>query len=252
MITSSANERVKLTRALLSEGKTRRKAGAVALEGARLVSDALLAGASPQFVLFNPEQFDPASLPRPVDSAALLPALPEVFAGISATEHPQGVIGVFPTPVLPLPEKPTRVLILDALRDPGNAGTVLRTAAAAAAEVVIFAPGSVDATNDKVLRAAMGAHFRIAWREWRWPQIAGFCEGLPVYLADMVGEATYDQVNWAAPWALIVGGEAQGASAEAETLAVQRVTIPMGGGVESLNAAVAAGILLFEAYKAAR
>ncbi len=249
MITSTANERVKLARSLLTESKARRKAGALALEGTRLVADALSAGAEPDFILYNPEQWTPDSLPVAVAPDRLLPTMPDVFRTVSTTEHPQGVIGVFPMPNARLPEHPHRVLILDALRDPGNAGTILRTAAAANVEVVIFAPGCVDATNDKVLRGAMGAHFRIAWREWAWHQIVTFCAETTLYLADMTGDIAFDQVDWRAPWSLIVGGEAEGASPDAESASAQRIHIPMSSGAESLNAAVAAGILMFQAFR---
>jgi TrmH family RNA methyltransferase len=253
MITSAANERVRLARALLNETKTRRKTGAIALEGVRLIRDALISGAQPEFILHTPS-FDPAALQdvRRIDDRLLLPTADEVMRAIATTDHSQGVIGVFPAPSLPLPETPRRVLVLDGVRDPGNAGTILRTAAACSVEVVLFAPGCVDATNDKVLRGAMGAHFRIAWREWKWAQITHFCAATHVYLADMIGDVAYDAVDWGAPWTLIVGGEADGASAEAAAFASQRVYIPMRADAESLNAAVAAGVLLFQAYRADR
>jgi TrmH family RNA methyltransferase len=253
MITSATNERVRQARALLNEAKTRRRTGLLALEGVRLIRDALLSGGQPEYILHTPA-FDPAVLhsERPLDPRLLLSTADEVMRAIAATDHSQGVIGIFPTPVLPLPEQPRRVLVLDGMRDPGNAGTMLRTAAACGVEVVLFAPGSVDATNDKVLRGAMGAHFRIAWREWTWTQIAHFCAGTTVYLADMTGDVPYDAADWRAGWTLIVGGEADGASAEADALAARRVYIPMRADAESLNAAVAAGVLLFEAYRADR
>jgi RNA methyltransferase, TrmH family len=156
MITSATNERVKLARALLTDAKARRKAGLIALEGVRLIDDALGAGVTPEFIFFNPEQIDPTSLKA--DPNTLFGADASVIRHISGTEHPQGIVGVFPMSSLPVPETPSRVLILDALRDPGNVGTILRTAAAAGVEVVLFAPGCVDAYNDKVLRGGMGAH----------------------------------------------------------------------------------------------
>ncbi|MBL8132372.1 MAG: RNA methyltransferase [Anaerolineae bacterium] len=247
MITSTANERVKLARALLTEARTRRKAGLIALEGVRLINDALDSGAQPEFIFYNPEQINPNALHGAPD--ALIQVSAQVIHHISGTEHPQGVVGVFPTPMLPLPERPRRVMILDGLRDPGNVGTMLRTAAAAGVEVVLFAPGCVDLGNDKVLRGAMGAHFRLPLRDWNWTQIAGFCRETTVYLADMTGEVAYDAADWGAPWSLIIGSEAEGASTEAEALAARRVFIPMHSGAESLNAAVAAGVLLFEAAK---
>lgn len=247
MITSTTNERVKLARALLTDVKARRKAGLIALEGVRLVSDALNAGVTPEFLLFNPEQIDPTHLNAV--SSTLLGADASVIKHISGTEHPQGIVGVFPMPSLPVPQSPRRVLILDALRDPGNVGTILRTAAAAGVEVVLFSPGCVDAYNDKVLRGGMGAHFRIALRDFSWDEIESFTKDTGIYLADIQGDVTYDAADWSAAWSLIVGSEADGASADAERIATQKVFIPMSADSESLNAAVATGIILFEAAK---
>ncbi|MBK8024542.1 MAG: RNA methyltransferase [Chloroflexi bacterium] len=250
MITSTSNERVKLARALLTEAKTRRKSSLLALEGVRLINDALSAGAVPEFIFYNPEQIQPDVLHgSPNEWGELIQVNAQVIRHISSTEHPQGIVGIFPTPSLRLPEHPRRVLVLDGLRDPGNVGTILRTAAAAGVEVVLFSPGCVDIGNDKVLRGAMGAHFRLALRDWPWSQIAGFCGETTVYLADMTGNVAYDTADWDAPWTLIVGSEAEGASPEAEQLAAHTIYIPMAPGAESLNAAMAAGILLFEAAK---
>ncbi|MBC7225129.1 MAG: RNA methyltransferase, partial [Anaerolineae bacterium] len=111
-------------------------------------------------------------------------------------------------------------------------------------------PGTVDPTNPKVVRAAMGAHFRLPLRpRAAWDAIAERLSGRPTWLAAPQGGTPYDQVDWKAPSALIIGGEAEGASPEAEALATGRVHIPMAQGVESLNAAVAAAVLLFEARR---
>jgi TrmH family RNA methyltransferase len=143
--------------------------------------------------------------------------------------------------------------VLDAVRDPGNAGTLLRSAAAAGVEVVVFGPQTVDPFNDKVLRAGMGAHFRVplrvcpTWQQVR--QVLG--EAIVLYLAESDAALTYDQVDWRVPSALIVGGEADGAGAEAQAAATP-IAIPMQSGVESLNAAVAGSIILFEAARQRR
>jgi TrmH family RNA methyltransferase len=144
------------------------------------------------------------------------------------------------------------VLILDALGDPGNLGTILRTAAAAGVEVVLLAPGCVDPYNDKALRAGMGAHFRVPVIPQSWDKIAATCDGLAVYLAAMDGDLAYDAADWSSAWALIVGSEAHGASEQAAELAHQRVYIPMAAETESLNAASAAAVILFEAARQGR
>ncbi len=251
MITSLQNDRVKLAHGLLSGTKSRRKAGKIVLEGVRLIRDTVEAGYVPDFILFDPEVFpDPAVFALPDETA--FAASSEVIRHISATEQPQGVIGVFPMPTPSVPRAPQRVLILDALSDPGNLGTILRTAAAAGVDLVLLAPGTVDPYNDKALRGGMGAHFRIPVVNQSWDKIAITCDGLAVYLADMTGDAAYDAADWSQPWALIVGSEAHGASEAAESLAYARLTIPMAAATESLNAASAAAVFLFEAARQSR
>jgi len=98
----------------------------------------------------------------------------------------------------------------------------------------------------------MGAHFRLPARALDWPEIAERLAGRQVWLADAAGEVAYDAVDWTGPSALIVGGEATGAGAEAAGLAGGRVLIPMAGGAESLNAAMAATVILFEAARQKR
>jgi TrmH family RNA methyltransferase len=140
-------------------------------------------------------------------------------------------------------------VITDALRDPGNLGTLLRTSAAAGADEVLLGPGTVDLYNLKVVRGAMGTHFRLPIATMTWPVIAAHLNGLSIWVADAHSATPYTQVDWTKPTALIVGGEAEGASNEAEKLATGRVSIPMQCGIESLNAAVAAAIILFEAQR---
>jgi TrmH family RNA methyltransferase len=141
-------------------------------------------------------------------------------------------------------------LILDQVRDPGNAGTLVRTAEAAGIDAVIFGPETVDPFNDKVVRAGMGAHFRLPIRRCAtWPAIhALLAPQQQLYVAQAAATQRYTAVDWAMPAALIVGGEAAGASTDTTTFA-QAIAIPMHSQVESLNAAVAGGVILFEAAR---
>jgi TrmH family RNA methyltransferase len=151
-----------------------------------------------------------------------------------------------PFPQLEVPAHPSLLLIVDALRDPGNLGTLLRSAAGANADAAILAPGTVDAYNPKVVRGAMGAHFRVPVLTEDWNAIATRVHGLDVWLAAANAETLYTQVDWGRPCALIVGGEAEGISERASKLAMGRAGIPLARGVESLNAGVAGSIFLFE------
>jgi TrmH family RNA methyltransferase len=253
MITSAQNPKIKLARALMGRPKERRDAHAFAAEGVRLVEEALEADWPFRFVLAGEKLSERgeslvASLQsHGVDVERISDSL---LDSISETETSQGILAVLDHSPLPIPQSLNFLLILDQIRDPGNLGTLLRTAAAAGVQAVLLPPETTDAFAPKVLRAGMGAHFRLPVHEMGWEaiqQVSGSA-GLKVLLAEMDGDSFW-QTDLRAPLALIVGGEAEGASAEARKLACGRISIPMPGGIESLNAAVAGAILLFEVVR---
>jgi len=256
MITSVHNPKVQAIRKLQSQAKARRDEHAFVIEGVRLVEEALQADWEARLVLFTPQidvrgravvnGFSARGVPVEQVSAS-------VFKAISETETPQGLLSVLTLRTLPLPTSLDFLLILDGIRDPGNLGTVLRTATAAGVQAVLLTPGSADAFAPKVMRAGMGAHFRLpicqlSWEEIK-PMLASSAAALRVFLAEAAAGTPYTQADFRSPLALIIGGEASGAGAEAAALMAEKVHIPMPGGFESLNAAVAAGILLFEVLR---
>ncbi len=251
-ITSPHNERIKLVRALQTQGKTRRERGLIALEGVRLVADALAAGATPEFVLYASEAIEPEK-----PGAALLQTLaasgvacfevpPALLSHAAETQTPQGMIAVVPVPRLPISDRINLVTVLDGVADPGNLGAILRTAAAAGVDVVMLAPHCVDPFNPKALRSGMGAHFRVPILRAGWPEIEQRCAGLSLYVADAEGATPYCSIDWTQSAGLIIGGEARGADSEAWRLSGGSIAIPMANASESLNAAIAAGVILFE------
>jgi TrmH family RNA methyltransferase len=170
-------------------------------------------------------------------------------------QTPQGVLAVFPTPewseevegAVPL------VLVLDRLRDPGNLGTLLRAAAGAGVTGVYLSPESVDPWNPKVVRAGMGAHFRVPVLPLDAASSATLRSRIPRrVMAQARAQRTYDTVDWTTPAALIIGGETEGVGPELAEWATDAVSIPLQGGVESLNAAVAGAVVLFEAARQRR
>ncbi len=253
MLTSTQNPKLKLVRALLGRPKERREAGAFVAEGVRLVEDAFAAGWPFRFVLYTDglSERGRALLVRlrlhGVDVEQVSASL---LAGLSETETSQGLLAVLGLGNLPIPDHPTFILVLDQLRDPGNLGTLLRTAAAVGVQAVLLPPETADAFAPKVVRAGMGAHFHLPVHELDWPEIESFCTsaGLQVYLADMGGRSCW-QTDLTRPLALIVGGEAQGASQPARRLAFSSVSLPMPGAAESLNVAVAGSALMFEVLR---
>jgi TrmH family RNA methyltransferase len=257
MITSTNNPRVKLARSLL-ERRGREKQRLCLAEGVRLIQDALRAGVHPALVFFV------SSAQRSPGGQDLLAALeaakaplweltPEAFETISDTMTSQGVIAVFPIPEPEAHSDPTLILVLDRVRDPGNLGTILRSAAAAGVELVMLTHECADPWSPKTLRAGMGAQFRLTMEtRSRWPEIAGRAAGRQTWAADAHGNVAYDQVDWSRPSVLIIGGETEGLSAEAIGMAAGRLAIPMSKRVESLNAAMAATVVLFEAARQRR
>jgi TrmH family RNA methyltransferase len=147
------------------------------------------------------------------------------------------------------------LLILDDLADPGNMGTILRTALAADVEEVLLTPESVDCFSPKVVRAAAGAHVRlpietnISWSTIA-ERVAMHCAGESrILLAEAGSPHIYYEQDLKSPFALIIGNETHGPSQEARALATRSISIPLANRVESLNAAMAAGIILYEAVR---
>ncbi len=251
MITSVSNDRVKYVRAL-SRRKTRQEEGRFVIEGVRLIEEALRAHAQPDFVFYTADVGDAGRklVERLHASGGVcLEVTPGVMRVCSDTETPPGILAVLPIPTPSLPQRPTLSVVADGLHDPGNLGTLLRTAAAAGADEVLLASGTVDAYNPKVVRGAMGTHFRLPVATMTWNGIAAHLSGVAIWVADARASLPYVGVDWSRPSALIVGGEAEGPSPEAEKLASGRISIPMDHGIESLNAAVASAVILFEARR---
>jgi RNA methyltransferase, TrmH family len=255
MITSVHNTKVQEVRRLLRQAKVRREQQELVVEGVRLAEEALRSGWDAHLVLYT-EHLEPRG--KTIVEAYINQGVPAelvsegVMNSLSETETPQGILVVLAHQVLPIPPSPHFLLILDGIRDPGNLGTILRTAAAAGVQAVLLAPGCVDVTSPKVLRSGMGAHFHLPLCSLSWSEIAVKLKTVPtikVYLADSGRGMGYTLTDFSSPMALIVGGEAAGAGEEAAMLADERVHIPMPGSSESLNAAIAAGILLFEVVR---
>ena len=173
------------------------------------------------------------------------------FASAAATESPQGVLAVAEVPArsfatLAFPER-ARLLVLDGIQDPGNVGALLRTAAALGTHAVIAMPGTVDLWNGKVVRSAMGALFHRPAFGAEWDALAAFLNAkrIPLWGADVAGDDV-SGVTAPASLALVVGNEGAGLSETARAMLARRVAIPIAADVESLNVAVAAGILLHQ------
>ena len=172
------------------------------------------------------------------------------FGSAAETESPQGVIAIAEVPRRSLEDLSDGwrgvLLVLDAVQDPGNVGTILRTAAALGATATVALPGTVDLWNAKVVRSGMGAHFHHPAFSSTWAEVDTFLErtGTELFAADSAGEAA-SSVRAPERVALIVGNEGAGLSTEARSRADRTIALPLSPKVESLNVAVATGILLY-------
>ncbi len=253
MITSAQNPRIQHVRALIGQRKAREDSREFTIEGVRLVEEALAARWQARLLLYTSE-LSPRGM-KLLESARqrgaeVEEASPQLLKSLADTGNPQGILGVFALRDLPLPPRLNFVIIADSIRDPGNLGTLLRSAAAAGAQAALLPPGTTDAFAPKVLRAGMGAHFRLPVRHASWDEIARIVKpACRVLAAESAEGAPCWQADLTRPLALLIGGEAEGLSPEARALTDAYLTIPMPGKSESLNAGVAAGILLFEVVR---
>jgi TrmH family RNA methyltransferase len=257
MITSTQNPKIKHIRQLLAERKARQEEGVFIIEGVRLVEEAVQAGIKPLQVFYS------SSLnPRGLGSIQLLSqsSTPveevedRIMSSLSDTENTQGILAVVPLSTGELPEAWDFILAADRIHDPGNLGTMLRSAAAAGVQAVIITPESVDPYSPKVVRAAMGAHFRLPIVKMDWPDIGDVCREkrsspAAVLVASPAGGRPCWQTDLRQPLVLVIGSEAEGPQPAAFATASGTLHIPMPGKAESLNAAVAASILLYEVVR---
>lgn len=253
MITSAQNSKVKLARTLMGRPKERREAGAFVAEGVRLVEDAAKAKWPIRFVLYDETLSERGR--SQVESLRsqgvdVEQVTPELMKSISDTETSQGILVVLDLSPIPYPASPTFLLVPDQIRDPGNLGTLIRSADASGVDAVLIPPETTDPFAPKAVRAGMGAHFRVPVISASWEEIKRVSEsaGQRVMLADMDGESCWN-MDLRQPLALIIGNEAEGASDSAKKIAGQRIKIPMAGQTESLNAAVAGSVLMFEVMR---
>ena len=243
-------------RSLSGRRQERQQAQAFVVEGVRLAEEAFHSGWQPLSVFFSDrlsgrgktllEGFSKSG-------ADVEEITPQLMESLAETEAPQGILATFAIRDLPLPERLDFILVLDNVRDPGNLGTLLRTACAAGMQAVLLTPGTADVFSPKVLRSGMGAQFKLPALTLPWEKIQSICHAhsnppLKIFLAEgRQGQGTACwELDLRQPLALIIGSEADGASDEAHQLADGLVKIPMPGGSESLNAAVAGSILIFE------
>jgi len=252
------NPKIKLVRSLY-ENKGRASNNAFVVEGARFVEE-IPSNWKIQFYLVS-ETFAQKGIEKYTKNAPVFVAGEKTFASACDTQTPQGILAVCNRPNTKLtPEKLTEILqiqnplflLLENTQDPGNLGTAIRTADAAGATAVFVSVGSVDVFNPKVIRAAAGSVFHLPF--FTEADILEVIEGIKqngvsVYAAILEGAVSLYSLDLTAGCAFVIGNEARGLKAETVKRCCAAVKVPIMGKAESLNAAVAGGVLLYEAVR---
>ena len=258
MITSTGNGRIRELVKLKKSAKERMARGVFIVEGPKMFREiprgmCLEAYASESFSLTDEGR-------DMLESARMKPAGPEVvsdqvFQYISDTRTPQGILAV-----VKMPEHEMRdmtggvplIIVLENLQDPGNLGTILRTAEAAGASGILLSRGCADIYNPKVIRSTMGSIFRIPFvytDDLKSAVLELKSRGVRIFAAHLKGSVDLYGASLTGDAAFMIGNESRGLTDETAALADQALRIPMDGSVESLNAAVAAAVLMFEAKR---
>ena len=246
MIESSTNAQIKKIQKLKKSARNRRKEGLFIAEGVRLVEDALAYRMVEKVY----------RLSHKLKEADIEYVSSKVFQEISDTESPQGVLAVVQMPGYDrstvVEKEDAAVICLEDIQDPGNLGTIFRTAEGAGMSAVIMSAGCVDLFNPKVVRATMGAIFRLPFfitenmtkEAERLKQ-----EHFSVYAASLEGARLYTEETYEGKCAVIIGNEANGIKQETQQAATHKIKIPMEGQLESLNAAVSAALFMYEIHR---
>lgn len=266
MITSISNEKIKHVRLLLEKAKVRRKEKLFVAEGLRMVTETPVDLLEQVFVSehFLEEHAEDASYVNFMERVRSHEIFWEevsdpVMKFMSDTVTPQGIMAVIRQPEYSLEgilaNNVPLLLLLENVQDPGNLGTMFRTAEGAGVSGIIMSRDMVDVFSPKVIRSTMGSIYRVPWivTEDLRKTMADLKErGISIYAAYLGADKFYDMYDYRDASAFIIGNEGQGLTPETAALADHKILIPMAGQVESLNAAMSAGILMYEAARQRR
>lgn len=248
-ISSRDNPLFKQLKKLAESARERRKAGVALLDGIHLVESALQAAIMPQLLVVSESgagHIEIVSLMRNLPKVQTVLLTDGLFAEISPVETPAGILALIDAPHLAMPPKPDFALLLEDVQDPGNLGTLLRSAAAAGVQVVWLSTGCADAWSPRVLRAGMGAHFVLAIEERVDLLEKALAFGGMTVATSLAATRSLYELDLTGPVALLAGNEGAGLSVELLAAANTQIRIPMPGRIESLNVATATSICLFE------
>lgn len=266
MITSTSNQQMKQLSALLKKSKERKEKKVFVVEGTKMVSEA---PADKVKAVYVSESYE-----KNPENKTLLKELQEtcdkyqavyeivadsVFKSVSDTQTPQGIMAVVSMPEYALEKlldgDQTHLLVLESIQDPGNLGTMVRTGEGAGITGVIMNKTTVDLFNPKTIRSTMGSIYRVPFYVAEdLPEVLQQLKekGVSLYAAHLKGEHSYDEENYCSACGFLIGNEGNGLSDHIADLADTYIKIPMSGKVESLNAAISASLLMYEANRQRR
>lgn len=261
MITSHSNSRIRQIIQWQNKARERRSAGIFLAEGFKMFEE--VPQESIQQVYISEEALErigrETGTERKLKAVGYETVTKEIFRKMSDTQTPQGILCVVKRPCYTLEQllqaELPMLMILENLQDPGNLGTIIRTGEAAGITGVIMNAGTVDIFNPKTIRATVGSVFRVPFLcvdslSQTFTELHR--KGIRIYAAHLEGERYYDEFSYREPTAFLVGNEGNGLTGETAAQADQYLKIPMEGRIESLNAAVAASLLMYEAHRQRR
>lgn len=257
MITSTGNSQIKNVISLIKKSKDRKVQGLFVVEGKRMFEETPTERiekvyATEDFVKANKELMSRCSYEL---------VSGEVFSHMSDTKTPQGVLALVKIKehtvddIIQSAERTPLILVLENIQDPGNLGTMIRTAEGAGATGIIMTSGTVDIYNPKVIRSTMGALYRMKYAYVdNIDEVMSLLDknNITSYAAHLAGEDFYDKEDYRAGTAFLIGNEGNGLTEKAAALSKKLIKIPMEGQLESLNAAVSAAVLMYEASRQRR
>lgn len=259
-ITSKDNPRLKHARAV----RDGRSADTIFIEGLRLAEEAVSAGLKIVDYFWTPEfaaNRRAADLLNKLQTSGGAQVSAKILESVAETKSPQGIVLIADKPetgksvlnrILKNSDSAALIVVLHELNNPNNVGAILRTIEAAGGASAILTRSTADAFSPKSLRAAMGSAFRLPlWTNVEFGEAIEFCRShkLKTICSELAADKTHTETDWTIPCALIIGSEAHGLKPEEIALADERLKIPMRALVESLNAAVACGVVLYEAAR---
>ena len=248
IISSPKNEKIKEL-VKLQTAKGRKKAGMYLLEGEHLVEEAIKERAQIKLIVVTGNRLEDYENLLAQTDVQVLVVSQDVFHKLSMTETTQGILAVVEIVKQEILPHKGHLIVLDAVQDPGNLGTIVRTADAAGFDAVILGTGSVDLYNDKVLRSMQGSHFHIPVFQAKLQEYLPILKekGVQVAVTALHRDSKdYTILQGAIDVAIVVGNEGRGVSDDVIDLADVVVTIPMFGKAESLNVSIASALLMYK------